>query len=380
MDLRCCCCHKQFINPVYLPCGHTIDNRCVHRQKPCGKCPICKECFNGKAEKAFPENLFLQRLAAIARCRKFTALLSSNPSCNFDDHGIDAAASVFCAVCKFRFCERCKALHDKIPETRKHEMYFSENEEKEKAIIEKGNLCKFHNGKKIKSWCFECKLLACVDCCPCNHDLVDISKAAKDAKDKVMQIYKNLGQTITTIRKQQEIIKGNENDLKFENDDHPSAALRFNVIKGSVDDVYLQCFYLHDEIKKMLAFGGDTELLNALKFLVIQHENIHKTSRSTEPRPESSVSSDRSSSSNHDSSALDERQSLASNQLIDTSVTLDYQNEMFDGGSQKIKKRDAAVIPENNENIYMNEVSLFAGIKNDIRHDFRSKATFTLYY
>lgn len=130
----------------------------------------------------------------------------------------------------------------------------------------------------------------------------------------------------------------------------------------------------------MLAFGGDTELLNALKFLVIQHENIHKTSRSTEPRPESSVSSDRSSSSNHDSSALDKRQSLASNQLIDTSVTLDYQNEMFDGGSQKIKKRDAVVIPENNENIYMNEVSLFAGIKNDIRHDFRSKATFTLYY
>lgn len=175
--------------------------------------------------------------------------------------------------------------------------------------------------------------------CPCNHDLVDISKAAKDAKDKVMQIYKNLGQTITTIRKQQEIIKGNENDLKFENDDHPSAALRFNVIKGSVDDVYLQCFYLHDEIKKMLALGGDIELLNALKFLVIQHENIHKTSRSTEPRPESSVSSDRSSSSNHDSSALDERQSLASNQLIDTSVTLDYQNEMFDGGSQKIKKK-----------------------------------------
>lgn len=77
-------------------------------------------------------------------------------------------------------------LYDKILEVRKYEMYFLENEEKEKVIIEKGNLCKFYNGKKIKFWCFECKFLVCVDCCLCNYDLVDILKVVKDVKDKVM--------------------------------------------------------------------------------------------------------------------------------------------------------------------------------------------------
>lgn len=66
-----------------------------------------------------------------------------------------------------------------------------------------------------------------------------------------------------------------------------------------------------------------------------------------ESRPESSISSDRSSSSNNDFLVLDESQRLY------------YQNEMFDVGSQNIKKREAVVIAENDENMYMNEVGVF---------------------
>lgn len=66
-----------------------------------------------------------------------------------------------------------------------------------------------------------------------------------------------------------------------------------------------------------------------------------------ESRPESSISSDRSSSSNNDFLVLDESQRLY------------YQNEMFDVRSQNIKKREAVVIAENDENMYMNEVGVF---------------------
>lgn len=66
-----------------------------------------------------------------------------------------------------------------------------------------------------------------------------------------------------------------------------------------------------------------------------------------ESRPESSISSDRSSSLNNDFLVLDESQRLY------------YQNEMFDVGSQNIKKREAVVIAENDENMYMNEVGVF---------------------
>lgn len=85
----------------------------------------------------------------------------------------------------------------------------------------------------------------------------------------------------------------------------------------------------------------------AMKSLVIQHENIKKTLKSMESRPESSISSDRSSSLNNDFLVLDESQRLY------------YQNEMFDVGSQNIKKREAVVIAENDENMYMNEVGVF---------------------
>lgn len=351
LNLRCDCCTKKLVNPVYLPCGHTTDKRCVHKQKPFGKCPICKQYFNGEAQ-SFPENSFLQRLADVARCRKFTAKLLSNPSCNFDDHSTAVVASAICVICKLQLCERCKSLHDKVSGAKKHELYFSNDGGQEKAIIDKGNICKYHAGKRIIVWCTECKLPACVDCCPCDHRLVDVLKAAKNAEDKIREMQRELENSLPDIETQQQIITENEKKIKSKNDDDhfsifASAALRFNVIKGSVDDVYLQCLYLHDEIKKILAFGGELELLMAMKSLVIQHENIKKTLKSMESRPESSISSDRSSSLNNDFLVLDESQRLY------------YQNEMFDVGSQNIKKREAVVIAENDENMYMNEVGVF---------------------
>lgn len=361
LELMCHCCNKRFVNPVYLPCGHTIDKRCVHKQKPFGKCPVCKQYFNGQAQ-SFPENSFLQRLADVARCRKFTAKLLSNPSCNFDEHRVAVVASAICAMCKLQLCERCKSLHDKVSGAKKHELYLSNNGEQEKIIIDMENICKYHDGKRIIFWCSECKLPACTDCCPCDHRLVDVSKAAKVEEDKIRGLQREIENSLPDIEFQLKIINESEKKIKSQNDDDhfssfASAALRFNVMKGSVDDVYLQCLYLRDEIKKILAFGGDIELLTAIKFFVIQHENLRKALKSIEPRPQSSISSDRSSSSNPHSSVLDERQSVASDNSIDTAVALDYQNEMFDVGSQK-KKREAVVIPQNEENIYMNEVGV----------------------
>lgn len=126
---------------------------------------------------------------------------------------------------------------------KKHELYFPKNEQQEKAIINKGKVCKYHGGKRI-IWCSECKLPACVQYCPCEHLLVNILKAAKIAEDNIRKMHRKLEHSLQKIEKQQQIINENEIILKSKNnEDHfptlASAELGFNVIRGSVDYVYL---------------------------------------------------------------------------------------------------------------------------------------------
>ncbi|XP_061166789.1 uncharacterized protein LOC133175695 [Saccostrea echinata] len=294
-EIKCCSCDKHFVYPVYLPCGHTICKSCVKRQRPVGKCSICKEMFNVKAH-TFPRNPLFERLASIVRCRKYLDKLKRNPYCNFDDdHVENVSALMYCANCKLRLCQTCKHLHDKVPEARKHEVYLSGINFEESEYFSKISKCEFHIGYEITKWCSDCRLTACSECCPCDHQLIDISKAARSAEREIKQMQTRYKEAMSIVKTQQENVKGHEKTLGW--------ILRYNVIKSSIGDVHNQTFYLLYEINLLLLFGGDADKLIALPCLLKQQYFIQKTTKNIQTRPVSDLSSnDRSSLTDSDSS------------------------------------------------------------------------------
>ncbi|XP_062587807.1 uncharacterized protein LOC134249471 isoform X2 [Saccostrea cucullata] len=349
-DIKCCSCDKRFIYPVYLPCGHTICKSCVEAQRPFGKCSICKEPFNVKAH-TFPRNPLFERLASIVRCNKYLDKLKRNPFCNFDDdHVKDISAVLYCGICKLRICQKCKILHDKVPEARKHEVYLSGSTLQESEYISKITKCEFHIDNKITRWCSDCQLPACSKCCPCEHMLINISKAAKSAEREIRKMQSRYKETMSVVQTQQENVKGHEKTLGLK--------LRYNVIKNSIGDVHIQTFYLLYEINLLLSFGGGAEKLQALPHLVKQQKSIQKTTENIKTRPESD-----SSSSNDRSSFLDSDSSKSqSSELMDFPERKEtqniYYNEVDLRQCRQLEKRKARImINEENspENMYSNE-------------------------
>ena len=352
-DPKCCCCNRRYRNPIYLLCGHTINKRCIARQKSygTGRCVVCKESYNVKAAEKFPPNYFLERLAALARCHQFAVKLKEKkPACEFDDHEEKINAITYCSECKLHFCENCKKLHDKIPEALKHEVYFSETDKTEKLLNINFQFCKEHSDKKICSWCFECNLAVCSNCCNKDHEVCDISKRARDIEKTVRKMDTDLIDYMSTFEANQKVIKENEKHFETRAKCEPEAdsQIRFNVIKGNIHDIYKQCLYLQRDIQLLIKHGVDTDMASSLKHLKIQWKNIQSASNDIYDRPDSSSSSERSSVLD----SVSERSTAASS-LEEKTGSL--RNVDFTSNPTK-KSRRTAVRFRDDEDIYVNEV------------------------
>lgn len=365
-DPKCCCCNRRYRNPIYLQCGHTINKRCIARQKSfgTGKCVVCNKTYNVKAAEKFPPNYFLERLAALARCHQFAVKLKEKkPTCEFDDHVEITYAITYCSVCKLHFCEKCKKLHDKIPEALKHEVYFSETDKTEKLLNINFQFCKEHLDVKISSWCFECKLAVCANCCNKDHKVCDISKRARDVEKTVRKMDTELINYMSTIETNRNVVKENEKHLETKAKCEPEAdsQLRLNVIKGKIQDIYNQCLYLQRDIQLLIKHGVDTEMASSLKHLKIQWKNIQSASDNIYDRPDSSSSSERSSVVD----SVSGRSTPASSLEEKTGSLL---NVDFTSNPTKNSRR-TAVRFRDDEDIYVNEVK---------KMRFRKKIKFTL--
>lgn len=361
--MKCLCCDRPFNNPVYLPCGHTINKQCMKKQRPVGKCILCKEPFNVRAHE-FPRNRLFEKLASIAMCRKIQSKLKRNPYCTFDeDHIKKVLAHIYCAMCKYRLCQKCKSLHDKVPESRKHDVYYPESDRHEIDILTRSTRCDFHEDQEIVKWCSDCHLPACTKCCPCEHNLSDISKAAKDAEDKLRLIQRNFSETLSTVETQQGCLKRNGIHFQFEVKENKISdtrlVLRYNVIKNSIEDVHVQTYYLLYEIDLLLSHGGNIDKLSALLFILKQQKSIQKSSENIEPRSDSSSSSSTQSSLSDSGSSRNVSLTDTIQSTPGTETHFRYQNELV-YQNQRFVDRRRAINPRefevSAENIYSNEV------------------------
>ena len=259
-------------------------------------------------------------------------------------------AITYCSVCKLHFCEKCKKLHDKIPEALKHEVYFSETDKTEKLLNMNFQFCKEHSDQKICSWCFECNLAVCSNCCNKDHEVCDISKRARDIEKTVRKMDTDLIDYMSTFEANQNVIKENEKHFETRAKCEPEAdsQLRFNVIKGNIHDIYKQCLYLQRDIQLLIKHGVDTDMASSLKHLKIQWKNIQYASNDIYDRPDSSSSSERSSVLD----SVSERSTAATSLEEKTGSLL---NVDFTSNPTK-KSRRTAVRFRDDEDMYVNEV------------------------
>jgi hypothetical protein len=334
----------------------------MKKHRPVGKCTICKQSFNVKAHE-FPRNRLFEKLAFIDKRRRIKAKLKVKPYCDFDeDHVKTVLAHIYCAMCKHRLCQKCKTLHDKVPESRKHEVYYAGSDRHENEVLSRSKKCDFHKNEEIVKWCSDCHLLACSKCCPCEHNLSDISKAAKDAEDKLRLIQSNFSEVLSTVRTQQKFLQQHgkyfQLDAKGNKTPGTKFALRYNVIKSSIDDVHIQTYYILYEINLLLSHGEDIDKLSAFAFILKQQKSIQKSSEIIEPRPASSSSSStRSSLEDSDSSrnvSFADPFTIQPTPGAETSRRTEshYQNIRF----QKRKAINPREFERSAENLYSNEV------------------------
>jgi hypothetical protein len=241
-------------------------------------------------------------------------------------------------------------------------VYYAGSDQHVTDVLSRSTKCDFHKNEDIVKWCSDCHLPACAKCCPCEHNLSDISKAAKDAEDKLRLIQSNFSEVLSTVMTQQESLQlhGKHFQLDAKGNKTPGTrfALRYNVIKNSIYDVHIQTYYILYEINLLLSHGGEIDKLSAFAFILKQQKSIQKSSEIIEPRPDSSSSSStRSSLEDSDSSrnvSLADPCTIQPTSGAETSNQTEsyYQNIRF----QKRKAINPRKFESSAEDIYSNEV------------------------
>ncbi|XP_062619870.1 E3 ubiquitin-protein ligase TRIM71-like [Saccostrea cucullata] len=213
---KCPCCSKNYVDPWFLQCGHTMNLRCIRRQQPIVKCSVCDETFL-QATSRIAINRFAKDISLKVAYREITNLLLTNPACSLSEH-TDKDAVSYCERCSMRMCHNCNQFHSMNPSTKRHKTYevsemIDRKCHEEDINVDPQSPCEYHDHEIIKNWCLDCKIPSCNECCS-GHHLESLSKHVIRAENEIRIIKEKLERGLTAIQIDLEVVKQNKKIIK----------------------------------------------------------------------------------------------------------------------------------------------------------------------
>jgi len=197
--IKCPICLESLTDPKSLPCLHTFCLKCLKghcRGNSSGDradCPICRSSFviPHQGVEQLTSNFFINGLV---EANKASAGRANKVPCDvcgeFDD--IDAssvpAATVYCAGCGQKLCDRCSRPHQKIPGGA-HQVVPFGIDVKADLLQLLGSFCDVHPSNRVEIYCNSCHVNVCLTCHAMKH-------REHDCKD-ITDIYREFSATLT---------------------------------------------------------------------------------------------------------------------------------------------------------------------------------------
>lgn len=200
-ELTCPVCNKPFVNPVVLPCSHSVCLTCsqsalttsgadnppvssngsgqVESEEtpyvtlydmnhlyqsignlPCLKCPTCKKLFplDGRGVNGFPRNRLLENIV-----NRYYAQSNGIVYCQLCEETQPSQATVMCEQCEVAYCDRCcKTCHPSRGPLAKHSLIPpTSSKSPSKPTVVK---CSSHSEENISMYCVFCRVPVCYVC------------------------------------------------------------------------------------------------------------------------------------------------------------------------------------------------------------------------
>jgi hypothetical protein len=194
-------CCKSYDEPILLPCLHNFCRKCIAGisettgSRSQAACPQCQEQFAipKAGVDGLPRNSFLENYLKL----KDICGSSDQPCdlCNSDDADAEQLkfATVYCLVCRQKFCSSCASIHSKINVCRKHEQINlgEEDVDSVSAMIKSPTICDKHRQKRLKYYCGTCRQALCQLCYVEKHQSHKCSDLAEPAEKLREQVKKD---------------------------------------------------------------------------------------------------------------------------------------------------------------------------------------------
>ncbi|XP_055996137.1 tripartite motif-containing protein 5-like isoform X2 [Ostrea edulis] len=297
---NCPCCFKTYEDPWYLECGHTMNMKCVRRQQPIVKCPMCEDSFLISSSRLC-KNRFANDLAMQVTRIDIIQLLLDNRKCSLHE---EKNAESYCEKCHMKMCLGCSHFHDRNPKTKRHTVYEVNQmiEEKQDDIdINPVSMCEYHDNEIINNWCLDCKVPACEENCA-QHHLEPISSYATDSNTQIQKLETHVEHQLSTARLSFQKVKKIKKDMKTEGKYHGSVAARLDWAKEKCKQIIKRSTFLVLEVNLLLKKGNEFHKCYSLPFLSRQIQRIKESTKSIESN--SQHTSNRSSASTNSDYSL----------------------------------------------------------------------------
>lgn len=207
-ELTCLVCKKPFVNPIMLPCSHSVCLACSQSSLttagggdnppttssngsttgqddsttdetpyvtlydvnhlyqsignlPCLKCPTCNKLFplDGRGVNGFPRNRLLENIV-----NRYYAKSNGIVYCQLCEENQPCLATVMCEQCEVAYCDRCcKTCHPSRGPLAKHSLVpptSSKSPNKPFPVVK----CGSHSEENISMYCVFCRVPVCYVC------------------------------------------------------------------------------------------------------------------------------------------------------------------------------------------------------------------------
>ena len=228
--MECPICTELYTDPRVLPCIHTYCLKCIKElsknKQPGDKlaCPLCRKesAVPSNGVDDLPKNFcvanFLEvrelQMKALSNVESKTSRCEACSSGEESQSEVQNEATVFCVQCQMKLCENCDRGHKAIKVTSSHKL-IEIGEHIDLAILYQSMpaaSCDEHKSKKLKYYCFECKVAICMVCFVerhKNHNCSDISKVEVDLRK---QMTSDIGRMPAGVDKCREMLESLEKE------------------------------------------------------------------------------------------------------------------------------------------------------------------------